>query len=359
MSYREIIEKFDIKGDILYAGAFGEGHINDTVKIKTKDNEYILQRINVNIFKEPDKVMDNIVNVTSYLKQKIAQEGGDCDRETMTVIPTVDDKLYCCCNGQYYRMYTCINDTVTHQQIENPLHFYSAGKAFGKFQKMLGDFPAEELYEILPDFHNTPKRMETFKKAVAKDKMGRVKDCVKEIEFILAHEETAAKIVNAIADGSVPLRVTHNDTKLNNILFDETGSEGLCVIDLDTVMQGSLLYDFGDAIRFGANTAAEDEKDLDKVGLDIELFEEFTRGFTEPLRDIMTEREKDLLPDSAIIMTLECGMRFLTDYLEGDVYFKIHHDAHNLDRCRTQLKLVNEMESRIDEMRSVANKYIR
>lgn len=359
MNYNNIIDKFNINGKILSAGEYGEGHINDTIMIQAENDNYILQKININIFKNPDHVMDNIMNVTSYLKDRIREEGGDAERETMTVIPTADGSKYCKCDDGYYRMYTCIKDTKTYQKIEDPHHFYSAGKTFGKFQRMLGDFPAHKLHDIIPDFHNTPKRITALRVAVAEDKAGRMTECEKEIEFVLSRENVASEIVKAIDDGRVPVRVTHNDTKLNNILFDETGSDGVCVIDLDTVMPGSMLFDFGDAIRFGASTAAEDEKDLDKVNFDIALFEEFTKGFTEPLKDVMTDAEKELLPLSAVIMSLECGMRFLTDYLQGDTYFKTHYPSHNLDRCRTQLKLVSEMENRLDEMRDIVNKYVK
>ena len=351
----EIISKFDITNSI---EPYGDGHINDTYLAKA-DTKFILQRINHSIFKNPEKLMENIQNVTEHLGKKIKEEGGDVTRETLTIIKTLDGKsFYKDEEGNYFRMYVFIDNATTYQKIENPMHFYSAAKAFGKFQKNLADFPAESLYESIPNFHNTVSRFEDFKKAVEEDKMGRAKDVQKEIEFAFARAKDCGIIVDAIASGEVPVRVTHNDTKLNNVMIDDATGEGLCVIDLDTVMPGSLLYDYGDSMRFGTNNSDEDDKNLDNVFCRLDLFEAFTKGYMEELRETLTPKEIELLPFSAKLMTFECGIRFLGDHLNGDTYFKIHRENHNLDRARTQFKLVYDMEQKEEEMKEIVKKYL-
>ncbi|MBS7297945.1 MAG: aminoglycoside phosphotransferase family protein [Eubacteriales bacterium] len=356
MNYKlsDIIHKFAIDADI---SPYGNGHINDTY-IAESNPRYIMQKINSNVFKNPYEVMENIVNVTEHLKQKIAENGGDTSRETLRVIKTIDgDTLYLAEDGNYFRMYNYIENATSYDAVENPQQFTEAARAFGKFQNMLADFPADKLHETIPNFHDTRKRFENLKKAIAEDKMGRLESVKAEVEFALAHEAEVGTIVDAIADGSVPLRVTHNDTKLNNVMLDNVTGEGVCVIDLDTVMPGSLLYDYGDALRFGASTGAEDETDLSKINFSLELFEAFTKGFLGEVGSKLTPRERELLPFGAKIMTFECGIRFLTDYLEGDTYFKIHREHHNLDRCRTQFKLVADMEAKAEEMQKIVAKY--
>ena len=351
--YKEIISKFNINTDISH---YGEGHINDTFLVDS--GKYILQRINHNIFKEPDRLMNNIVLVTEHLRDKITKKGGNPERETLTVIKTLDGKdFYRSEDGNYFRMYIFVSDTNTYQTVRKAEQFYNAARAFGKFQNDLSDFPADKLYETIPNFHNTKSRFEALMEAVNCNSAGRKKEVLQEITFALAHESDTAIVVDAIKNGEIPLRVTHNDTKLNNVLFDKTTDEGICIIDLDTVMPGSLLYDFGDSIRFGASTAAEDEKDLSKVECSLKLFEAFTKGFLEELGDSITQNEIDLLPFSAKLMTFECGIRFLTDYLNGDTYFKIHYPGQNLDRCRTQFKLAADMENKMDKMKEIVNKY--
>jgi len=239
------------------------------------------------------------------------------------------------------------------EEAENLEQLYSAAKGFAKFQKRLADFPAEKLSETIKDFHNTPKRFENLEKAIKEDKMGRAESVKEEIKFALAQKEWISAVVDGIADGSIPLRVTHNDTKINNILFDAATMDAICVIDLDTVMSGSMLYDFGDALRIGASTAAEDEVDLSKVSFDLEAFEAFSKGYMKEMKDTLTEREIELLPLSAKLLTYECGIRFLTDYLEGDTYFKIHRPEHNIDRARTQLKLVADMTEKFEKMQNI------
>ncbi|MEG1442405.1 MAG: aminoglycoside phosphotransferase family protein, partial [Oscillospiraceae bacterium] len=324
---KEIVRQFDIIHDVL---PYGDGHINDTYVVNTA-KRFILQRINSDVFKRPDQVMSNIKLVTEHLRAKILACGGNPERETLTVIPTVDGKdFYKTEDGEYFRMYAFIEGARTYQIVEEPRHFYNAARAFGRFQKLLADFPATDLYETIPDFHNTPKRLENLKKAIKEDKMGRLSSVKAEVDFALAREKDTPLITDAIADGSVPLRVTHNDTKYNNVMIDDETGDAICVIDLDTVMPGSLLYDYGDSLRFGTNPSDEDERDLSLVYSDLNLFEHFTRGYLEELNDTLTDREVELLPMSAKLMTLECGMRFLTDYLEGDTYFKTHRDGQNL-----------------------------
>ena len=345
---RDIVENFDLDYKI---DPYGNGHINDTYLV---DPKYILQRINTSIFKDADSLMENIVSVTDFLKEKIVAEGGDAERETLSVIRTRDGKNYYKHeDGSCYRVYKFIRNSVPVEVAENTDQLYSAAKGFAKFQKRLADFPAEKLAETIKDFHNTPKRFENLEKAIKEDKAGRAASVKDEIEFALAQKEWISAVVDGIADGSIPLRVTHNDTKINNILFDAETMNAICVIDLDTVMPGSMLYDFGDALRMGASTAAEDEIDLSKVSFDLNAFEAFSKGYMEEMKDSLTKREIELLPLSAKLLTYECGIRFLTDYLEGDTYFKIHRPNHNLDRARTQFKLVADMTAKAEEMENI------
>ncbi len=351
--FQEILANFNLTLD---PSAYGNGHINDTYIVHSQPN-YILQRINKRVFTNPPAVMENIQGVTEFLRRKIIAEGGDPDRETLNLIMTVDGKpYYRHTDGEYYRVYKFIEHAISYDIVENPMQLYHAARAFGKFQNMLADYPAEKLHETIVDFHNTKKRYDQFKEALAKDASGRAKNAGPEIDFVLAREGDAGVIVDALADGSIPLRVTHNATKLNNVLLDEVTGEGVCVIDLDTVMPGSLLYDFGDALRFAGSTGAEDEPDLSKISFSLENYEYFTRGFLEELPSI-TEAERALLPFSVKLMTLECGSRFLADYLNGDVYFKTAYPEHNLVRARTQFKLVADIETKMDTLKEITEKY--
>ena len=354
-SLAEIVRNFAIEVSV---EAYGNGHINDTY-IADSEPRYILQRINHAIFKNPDEVMSNIVGVTDFLREKIIADGGDPNRETLSVIRTVDGKNYYKTeDGSYFRMYNYVENAVSYEAVESPEQFYHAARAFGKFQRLLADYPAEKLYDTIPLFHDTAKRFADFEKAVNDDAAGRAASVKNEIDFVLARKSDTTVVLDAIADGRVPLRVTHNDTKLNNVMLDADTGEGVCVIDLDTVMPGSLLYDYGDALRFGASTGAEDEIDLDKISFDLELFEAFTKGFIEEVGSTLTPTEIELLPFSAKLLTYECGMRFLGDYLNGDTYFKIHREHHNLDRARTQFKLVADIEKKLDQMKEIVKKYI-
>ncbi len=291
--------------------------------------------------------MENVVNVTEFIRDKIAKSGGDVDKSTLTVVKTVDgDSLYTSKSGQVYRVYKYIHDSVSVTDCPSLEHLYNAAKGFGKFHGMLSDYPADKLFEIIPDFHNTPKRFEAFKTAVQKDLAGRTASVTEEINFVLSQEDYIDVVTSGLADGSIPLRVTHNDTKINNVLFDKNTGEAICVIDLDTVMSGSMLYDFGDALRVGAATTPEDETDLSKVHFSAEAFKVFTKGY-------LNEKEISLLPLSAKLLTFECGMRFLTDYLNGDTYFKIHRENHNLDRARSQFCLVRDIARQEKELNKI------
>lgn len=352
---KEICSHFEIDTKIEH---YGNGHINDTYLCESAPR-FILQKINKNIFKEPEKVMENIVNITNHIGKKIEESGGDKSRGTMTVIRTKDGKsFYIDDENNYYRIYSFVENSVSYDFVENPIQLYHCGKAFGRFQAMLSDFPAEQLNETIFDFHNTPKRVKQLEDAIKNNAANRASIAEKEIEFALSYSSYADKITRKIADGTVPIRVTHNDTKLNNVLFDKDTNEGLCVIDLDTVMPGSLLYDFGDALRFGASSGNEDETDLSKIWFDLEKYEQFAKGFLSETANCLTDDEKTLLPLSALIMTYECGIRFLADYLNGDTYFKIHCENHNLIRCRTQLKLVADIEKKLDKMSEITAKYL-
>ena len=360
MDLMQISGQFSVSGDCLEVKPFGNGHINDTYAVTCASEggvrRYILQKLNSRVFPHPTALMNNFAAVTAYLRPIIKKEGGDPDRECLKVIPTVQGAAYYVDGeGEVWRMTQLIENTDAYLVAENCAMFEDAGRAFGLFIKRLEGFDAASLIEVIPDFHNTVKRYENLEKAVAADKAGRASGVKDLIDFARARKDKTSVIVSALKEGSIPLRVTHNDTKLNNVLIDTATQKAICVIDLDTVMPGSLLYDFGDAIRVGCSTAEEDEKDLSKVNFDRENFVAFTRGFMRGLGDNLTVNEEKLLPTGAILMTFECGMRFLTDYLEGDVYFKTAYPEHNLVRCRTQFKLVEEMEKSLDFMQKTVD----
>ncbi|HBV82138.1 MAG: aminoglycoside phosphotransferase family protein [Lachnospiraceae bacterium] len=342
---------------------YGNGHINDTflLRYKTPENiekKYILQRMNHNIFKNPQQLMENVVHITEYLRQTILSQGGDPDRETLNVWKTLDGaNWYQDSNKNYWRVFPFIENSICLEKVESEKDFYDSAVAFGNFQKMLADFPVQTLHETIPNFHNTVSRFQDFKKAIQEADKNRATLAKAEIAFALDREQDASILTDLLAKGKLPLRVTHNDTKLNNILLDADTHKALCIIDLDTVMPGLSLYDFGDSIRFGASTGAEDEPDLSKVELDLSLFEAFTKGYLEGCAGSLTKTEIELLPVGAKLMTFECGIRFLADFLTGDHYFKVHRENHNLDRARTQFKLVADMEAKWNEMQSIVNKY--
>lgn len=360
---QETLAAYDFGAPLVGAVRFGQGHINDTFCVHTQPEEgdckqFILQRVSSAAFSNPDALMANIAGVTDYLRRVIAEGGGDPARETLSVLRTRDGKTYYTdSDGRAWRVSPFIENTICLQCAETPEQFYASAKAFGRFQRMLKDYPADTLHETIARFHDTENRLANLQKAVAEDKMGRVKDVTEELAFVRAREADCSVALDALRAGTLPLRVTHNDTKLNNVLMDKKSGEGVCVIDLDTVMPGLAINDYGDSIRFGANHSAEDERDLAKVNFDLTLFETYTRGFLEGAGGIFTPAELEYFPWGAKLMTLECGMRFLTDYLEGDQYFKIHRDGQNLDRCRTQFKLVSDMERCWDQMQAIVKKY--
>ncbi len=340
---KNIASKFQIKGTPITIERYGCGHINTTYLVKTdKNKRYILQRIS-DAF-DVKILMDNISAVLKFTSENINDERG-----SMKLVKTLDGKNFYSDSTGNYRVYEFVEGSVCLQTAENKSDFYECAVAFGKFQKMLEDFPAETLGEPLKNFHNTIDRYRLFKEAITNDVMGRAKLVKEEIDFALSHEKDGSILQKMRELGELPIRVTHNDTKLNNVLLDEKTHKALCVIDLDTVMPGLAAYDFGDSIRFGAATAAEDEKDLSKMTINLDLYHTFAKGFLDSCD--LTEKEIETLPLGAKTMALECGVRFLTDYLNGDTYFATHYEGQNLDRCRTQFKLVSEMEKHFDEMR--------
>lgn len=346
-----------------YVKPFGAGHINATyaVYMPTEDGEelsYVLQRVNRNVFKNPDEVMENIFEVTEYLRNVIREEGGDPDRETLSYIKTKSGgKYFEDGEGEPWRCYNFIPDSECYQLVEEPTQFYQSGSSFGHFLRQLEKYPASRLHETIPDFHNSVKRYHTFEVALKRDLMDRAVTCKPEIQFVLDRKADYGILVKRQEDGTLPLRVTHNDTKLNNILFDSATGRGLCIIDLDTIMPGLAANDFGDSIRFGAATAAEDERNLELVHFDIGLYEQYAKGYLEETKDVLTKEEIESLAWGARLMTLECGTRFLTDYLQGDTYFKTDYPEHNLVRARTQFRLVDEMEQQFEQMQKIIQKY--
>ena len=355
---KDCVCQFDIAGDYFSTDSHGNGHINDTFKVVTKDDrrehKYILQKVNGNVFKKPEQVLANIEKVTAFLKVRASSE-----REVLSLIPTKDGNTFVKDDkGNVWRMYNFIENSICLDIVENEEDFYECAYAFGKFQRDLRHFPADTLYETIPNFHNTPIRFGAFLSAVSADKCGRAAGVADEIKFVIKRQDFYSCLIDAEEKGDLPLRVTHNDTKSNNVMLDKTTRKALCVIDLDTIMPGYSVTDFGDAIRFGASTAAEDEKDLSKVHFSVELFKAYTKGYMAGCGGKLTPTEIMLLPEGAKMMTIECGMRFLTDYLEGDTYFKTAYGEHNLVRARTQFKLVKEMEENWEIMKETVRQYL-
>ncbi len=355
-------DAFALKGQIKSCRSYGSGHINHTFLLICEENGqeyfYILQQINHIVFKDIEGLMKNIKRVTSFLRNKIIENHGNPDRETLNLIPTKNgENYYQDSQGYFWRVYLFISHAICYNKVEKPEDFYQVGKAFGEFQCLLADFPTDELVETIPHFHNTPARFVTFQNVIEKDIIGRANEVQEEIRFIREREKEMSLALSLQKQGKLPLRVSHNDTKLNNIMIDDITGQALCIIDLDTIMPGFSIFDYGDSIRFGANTAAEDEKDLSKVSLSLSLFEIYTKGFLEGSQGSLKEIEIKLFPYGAKMMALECGMRFLTDYLEGDIYFHISRGEHNLDRCRTQLALVADMERKWTDMETIIQKY--
>ena len=361
--FENIISKFNIQGQLVSCERYGEGHINETylavIDCEQKHTNYILQKINDKIFPNVKGLMQNIELVTEFNRKKIIEKGGDPDRESLSLVYTKDGESYYYDNDTngYFRIYKFITGAISYQVVEKPELFYQSAVAFGNFANLLAEFPADKLFEVIPKFHNTVKRFNDFTASLQADKYGRAQGIKKEIDFVLDRKDYCDRIVNLLESGKMPTKVTHNDTKLNNVMLDEKTGKPVAVIDLDTIMAGSICYDFGDSIRFGCNPAAEDEKDLSKVNFDINLFEQYVKGYLSAVGESATQIEKDNLSFGAILMTYECGMRFLADYLDGDVYFRVRREGHNLDRARTQFKLIEDMERLYLDMQNIVKKY--
>ena len=358
----QVLAAYALPGTVMDVARHGKGHINDTFCVECRTPEggtvrFILQRLSQAAFPHPEEVMENFVGITSYLRREILAEGGDPSRETLSLVRTREGADFVTdTDGRVWRLMPFIENADCYQ-LATPELFAASGRAFGRFQYMLRDYPAQTLHETIPHFHDTEVRFGQFLAALEADKLNRAKGVSAEIQFFLARKEDCGVALRALREGKLPLRVTHNDTKLNNILIDRDTHEGICVIDLDTTMPGLSINDFGDSIRFGANHCLEDEQDLSKVNFDIQLYEVFTRSFLEGARGSLTPAELEYLPWGARLMTLECGLRFLTDYLDGDHYFHISHPQQNLDRARTQMKLVKDMEEQFGAMAAVVAKY--
>jgi Ser/Thr protein kinase RdoA (MazF antagonist) len=358
-----VVQHFQFVGDLRRASPYGIGHIHDTFAAwfegsGTTTRRYILQRINHNVFRDPEGLMENVCKVTAHLRRKILDAGRHPERHTLNLIPTVEGGAYHkASNGHYWRAYVFIEGARTYEVAESLKQVYHAGAAFGSFQELLADFPAGSLHEKIPDFHDTPKRFQAFIRALDSDRMNRAAGVQTEIDFVLERASKLSLLVDLLAQGQLPERVTHNDTKFNNVMIDDETGEAVCVIDLDTVMPGLAPYDFGDAVRAAANTAPEDEEDLSRVAFDFQVYEHLTQGYLDAARGLLTDLEIECLPYSAWLMTLEVGLRFLTDHLDGDVYFRVLGQDHNLHRCRTQFKLVQDMEGQFEQMAQVIRRH--
>ncbi len=352
MSKTAILKEFGIETEDI--SRFGTGHINETYKLSFNGKDYILQKINGYVFPKPADIMENIVGVTTFLREKINANGGDARRETLHFLPTKDGKYFAVDeDGTFWRLMDFVTGTVAYEKADSLDMLRKSGVAFGKFQSMLSDYPAENLNEVIKDFHNTPVRLEQLKEAVRENKVGRVETAADELNFALERENAACELTDMLSSGKLALKVTHNDTKMANILVDEKTDEPVCVIDLDTIMPGLVAYDFGDSIRSGATTALEDEADLDKVNFDLEKFRAYSEGFLSVCGKSLTDNELYSLSVGAKLMTFECGIRFLADYFNGDVYFHTDYPEHNLVRARNQFKLVKDMEKNIEKMHAI------
>ena len=357
---KKIAEQFEIEGEIKELYLFGNGHINTTYKVVTDKNVYTLQKINKNVFPRPADIMENSVGVTSFLAKKIAERGGDVNRETLHFLKAENGKYFVVDeNGDYWRSWIFIDNATAHEVVTGPEMLTESGRAFGEFQRQLADYPAETLHEVIKDFHNTPARFKQLTDAIEANKSGRKDNCQEEIKFALEREEAAGELMRLLNEGKLPLKVTHNDTKMSNILVDDSTNKAVCIIDLDTVMPGLTAFDYGDSLRAGASTAAEDEADLNKVWFSLELFEAYTKGFLSVAKGALTEVELETLPLGAKLMTYEVGIRFLADYINGDVYFRTKYPEHNLVRARNQFKLVKDIEDKWDEIMAIMHKYMK
>lgn len=353
---KQLISQFDVKGNPLEWNRYGKGHINETYFVTCDSGvSYILQKINKRVFTQPEQLMENIAATTAYISERCSDP-----RESLHLVLAKDGKAYYKdVAGEYWRIYDFVPSTICLQKAEGPEGCYYSGLAFGRFQGQLADFPAQTLHEPIVDFHNTRVRYAQLHAAMEKNYENRIELCREELAFALAREQEAGAIVDKLQRGELPLRVTHNDTKLNNILFDYDTRKPLCVLDLDTIMPGSSLYDYGDAIRSCGSPAAEDEQDLCKVYCDMDLFRAYTEGYLKGCNGSLTELEIEMMPMGAKMMTLECGIRFLADFLNGDTYFRTHYEGQNLARTRNQLKLVADMESKWETMHQIVKESVK
>jgi hypothetical protein len=350
---RAVARNFEIPGEFLSAEPYGSGHINDTYCVRFDQGgahmRYIVQRINHNIFTKPVALMENVQRVTAHLAKKLNREP-DSGRRSLMLIPARDGAAYYRdAGGNFWRAYVFIEKARTYDAVESPQQAFEAARAFGQFQKLLADLPAPRLHDTIPDFHHTPKRFAALERAIEADEVNRARLAKPEIAFALRHKSITGRLLEA----KLPERVTHNDTKFNNVMLDDATGEGICVIDLDTVMPGLALYDFGDMVRTTTSPAKEDERDLSKVTMQFAMFEGLARGYWASTADFLTAAEKQLLTFSGKLITFEIGIRFLSDYLAGDTYYKVHREGHNLDRCRTQFKLVESIEEQEEEMNKI------
>jgi len=365
MSYdlKDIYRQFSVNGTFLKGEPFGSGHIHDTFRVETAEedkDDYILQRLNSKIFTNIPALQNNIERVTVHLRNKLKNiPGSDIKRECLTLVPSKDGKTWITDeNGNFWRMYIFISRHHSYNLVDSPFKAYEGGKAIGRFQAMLSDMPGGPLSETIPWFHNIEKRLESFTGKIHEDPVGRVWSVRREIDEVLRRSEEMKVILKLGSEGAIPLRITHNDTKFNNILLDEN-DKALCVIDLDTVMPGYVHYDFGDAIRTATNTASEDEDDLSKIRMNIDLFRAYSEGYLSETGSTLNDVEKEYLAFAPKLITYTIAVRFLTDYIDGDNYFKIHHKLHNLQRAKAQLKLVMSMEEQYDAMRSIIERLIK
>lgn len=348
----KISKRFQIYGELLHAEVCKIGHINETYTASYDQGgthvRYIHQCINTEVFKNPDHVMENISRITKHIRDNLRKRNiGDVTRRTLVVVPTREGSLYYRADdGRCWRTFFFIEGAQSFDAVQNEKQAEEAGRAFGEFQELLSNLGGKRLHETIPFFHDTRRRLEKFEKVVIEDRYERTRFAPQEIRAILKHRDLAEVIPNALADGSIPERVVHNDTKFNNVMMDQKTGKAICVVDLDTVMPGSVLYDFGDMVRTTTSPTMEDEQDLSKVYVREKIFQALARGYYNSTKSFLTPNEKKLLVFSGKLMTYMVALRFLTDYLEGDVYFQVHRANHNLDRCRTQLKLLKSLENK-------------
>lgn len=353
-----VASRFDIFGEFQRAVPYGSGHINDTYRASYYQGgttiSYLHQRINHDVFRQPELVMDNVVRVTTHLRSKLSGQPG-ASRRALTLVPTLDGQAFHLDDdGNYWRTYVFIEDAQTYDLVQHPGQAYEAGRAFGGFQRQLSDLPTPRLNETIPDFHHTPKRLEALIQAIESDPHNRACLAAKEISFATQRAGMASRLVDLLAAGKIPERVTHNDTKFNNVMIDDHTGQAICVVDLDTVMPGLALYDFGDLVRTTTSPTKEDEQNLSRIKMDLAMYEALLRGYLETAGDFLTDTERELLAFSGKLITYEIGLRFLTDFLLGDRYFRVHREGHNLDRCRTQFRLVELIEEEEEAMNRLA-----